>query len=243
MALVLAAGPGAAASHRSAAALLGFPGFARSGAPEVTAPRPRHQLRRVVVHRSRASLTEHVTAVAGIATTRVPRTLVDLAGALHPARVERAVDNCLAAGSVTLEELRAVTLQLTARGRRGIALMHAILEARGPGYVATESELEARFAALVRASGLPEPVRQLDVGDAHQRAGRVDFAYPAARLVVEIDSRRHHQQLLDREADRGRDHRLVAGGWRAVRITSDDLSSRPAYVTGLLRELVRPQTA
>jgi very-short-patch-repair endonuclease len=174
-------------------------------------------------------LTEHVTAVAGIATTRVPRTLVDLAGALHPARVERAVDNCLAAGSVTLEELRAVTLQLTARGRRGIALMHAILEARGPGYVATESELEARFAALVRASGLPEPVRQLDVGDAHQRAGRVDFAYPAARLVVEIDSRRHH--------------RLVAGGWRAVRITSDDLSSRPAYVTGLLRELVRPQTA
>src|SRR5947209_9801282 len=39
MALTLAAGPSAAASHRSAAALLGIPGFNRSGRPEATTPR------------------------------------------------------------------------------------------------------------------------------------------------------------------------------------------------------------
>src|SRR5436305_4667285 len=40
-ALVLASGPVAAASHRSAAALLEIPGFVRAGVVEVVTPRPR----------------------------------------------------------------------------------------------------------------------------------------------------------------------------------------------------------
>jgi len=52
LAAVLAAGPGAAASHRSAAALWGFEGFGQ-GVPEITVPRDRrHKRADVRVHQS-----------------------------------------------------------------------------------------------------------------------------------------------------------------------------------------------
>ena len=129
---------------------------------------------------------------------------------------------------------------MATRGRPGIAVIRAILEAREPGYVAVESELEARFVELVRRAGLPEPRRQLQTGDASSWIGRVDFAYPEARLVVEVDGRRHHTAMLDRESDRARDNRLVAAGWRVVRFTWKDLTSRSAWVVTLLRELLAP---
>jgi predicted transcriptional regulator of viral defense system len=118
-AMVLASGPVAAASHRSAAALLGIPGFDRRGLVEVITPRPRHHRERLaVVHRWRVLPPEHITTVDGIACTRVPRTLVDLAGVLQPARTERAVDNCLAMRIVTIDALRAAFDQLAQRGRK-----------------------------------------------------------------------------------------------------------------------------
>ena len=121
MALTLSAGPDAAASHRSAAALLHVPGFARRGLPEVTTPRPRrHRRPDALVHRSRLLPLHHLTAVHGIPTTRVARTLVDLAAVVHPTRLERAVDNCLASGMVTLPVLAATTRELAQKGRTGI---------------------------------------------------------------------------------------------------------------------------
>lgn len=118
--------------------------------------------------------------------------------------------------------------------------MRAILEAREPGYVALASELEARFLDIVRRAGLPQPRRQLSTGDAGSWIGRVDFAYPEARLVVELDGRRHHTGMLDREADRARDNRLVAAGWRVVRFTWSDITAHADRVVALLGRLLGP---
>lgn len=223
-AVVLASGPAAAASHRSAAALLCIPGFDRAGLVEVVTPRPRrHRHAGCRVHRWRVLPEDHLTIVEGIATTRVARTLIDLAGALHPARTERAVDNCLAARTVTLGTLRAAFIDLAVAGRKGIALMRRLLDERGDGYVAPASELEACFVALLRTHGLPGPARQVDVGDELGWVGRVDFAYTGARTVIELDSRRHHSSKLDVEADRVRDRRLRAAGWRVERLGWADL--------------------
>ena len=240
IALTFAAGPSAAASHRSAAALLGIPGFERRGVAEVTTPRPRrHRDLSARVHRWRPFTEHHLTVIDGIVTTRVGRTLVDLAGVLHPQRTARAVDSCLAAGLVTFGSLQGAFLDLAGRGRKGIGVMRAVLAERGPLYVAPASELEARFLDLVRAAGLPEPVRQLDVGDGRRWIGRVDFAYPDIGVLIELDGERHHSALLDRQADHERDAALLAGGWRAVdRYGWDDITTRPgavlARVTGLL---------
>jgi len=212
MALTLLTGPQAAASHRAAAALLQMYGFGR-GVIEVTTARP--QRRRVppelgIVHRWRPFPPHHLTVIEGIATTRAARTLVDLAGVVHPGRAERAVDNCLSAKTVTFHGLRGTFYELASRGRAGTACMRKILECRGPQYIPPASEFEREFFAILDAAGLPRPVRQLDVGDDEDWIGRVDLAYPRVKVIVEVDSDRHHTSKLDREADAARDRRLRA---------------------------------
>lgn len=238
--LVLASGPVAAASHRSAAALLGIPGFDRAGPVEVVTPRPRrHRDPEYRVHRWRVLPPDHLTVIEGIPTTRVPRTLMDLAGVLHPARTERAVDNCLAARTATLGSLRAAFIDLARPGRKGIAIMRRLLDERSDGYVAPASDLEACFVALIRRHGLPQPARQVDVGDGDGWIGRVDFAYLEIRLIIELDSGRHHTSKLDVESDRERDRRLRAAGWRIERLTWNDLLA-VGPVVKLLRDLLAP---
>src|SRR5438309_7532369 len=89
MAAVLAAGPGAVASHRTAAWLMGIPGFGARGI-EVCRPFGRSARGPIgFVHRSRALLPDHITVMDGIPCTRIARTLFDLAAVLKPGRTER----------------------------------------------------------------------------------------------------------------------------------------------------------
>lgn len=244
-ALTMAAGPNAAASHRSAAALLGMYGF-RQTVVEVTTPRPRHDRGshgQVIVHRWRPFPDQHLTVVDGITTTRVARTLVDLAGVLHPLATERAVDNCLSAKMVDYHELRGTFYELASRGRKGVATIREILDARSPLYIPPASDGERAFLALLHAAGLPEPVRQLDVGDEHDWIGRIDLAYPTHRIVIEVDSDRHHTSKLDREADALRDRRLRAAGWIVVRVSESELrTGAPAAIRQLRELLAAPPT-
>lgn len=240
IALALAAGPDAAASHRAAAALLQIWGFRRD-IVEVTTPRPRrHRCHQQlgVVHRWRPFPAHHLTVIDGITTTRVARTLVDLAGIIHPGRTERAVDNCLSAKIVSFHHLRGVFYELACRGRAGTACMRKILEDRGPEFIPPASELERAFFAILDAAGLPRPVRQLDVGDEEGWIGRVDLAYPEYKVIVEIDSDRHHTSKLDRETDAKRDHRLAAAAWHVVRVTEDDLNRGAPKALAELRKLL-----
>lgn len=62
-----------------------------------------------VVHRARLLPSHHLTVVDGIATTRIARTLVDLAAVVHPRRAARALDNALSAGLITTEGMEAVS--------------------------------------------------------------------------------------------------------------------------------------
>lgn len=190
------------------------------------------------MHRWRPFPPHHLTVIEGIATTRVARTLVDLAGVVHPGRAERAVDNCLSAKMVTFHALRGTFYELASRGRAGTACMREILERRGPQYIAPASEFEREFFAILDAAGLPSPVRQLDVGDDDDWIGRVDLAYPQFKIIVEVDSDRHHTSKLDREADAARDRRLRAAGWVVVRVTEDDLRHGAPKALAELRRLL-----
>ncbi|MDP1807066.1 MAG: DUF559 domain-containing protein, partial [Acidimicrobiales bacterium] len=241
----LAAGPSAAASHRSAAALLRIPGFERRGVPEVTTPRTRrHRDPGTIVHRWRPFPDDHLTVIDDIVTTRAARTLVDLAGVVHAQRTERAVDNCLAVGSVTFCSLHATFLELAGRGRKGVAVMREILGERDADYVPPASELEAIFRELLRLAGLPDADRQVDVGDSQGWIGRVDFGYPHLRVLIELDGRRFHSALLDRRADSRRDQRLRAAGWReVVRLSWFDVVHQPELVVALLRRLLAEAAA
>lgn len=182
-AVVIAAGPDAVASHTTAAAVLGLPGFGLAVPPmHITVPAYTERLRTAAtIHRTLRLPTHHVRTVGGIPCTAPARTLFDLCGLISSARAERAIDNALARRLVTVAELGRVRDELAARGRAGSRSFGRFVHDRAADYVPPESELEARFVALVRDSGLPEPDRQVDLGDvdvADLEAEGVEFTAP-----------------------------------------------------------------
>lgn len=238
LAAVFDAGAGAVATRRSGATLWGVPGFRWPKKPEILTKRGGDHLSRL------GSLSEtswlpahHVTEREGIPVVTLARLCFELAATEHPKRTERAVDNALNMG-MTLESFAEVVGSLAKRGRPGSAVSRKLVADRGEGYVPPASALEALGFEVLRAAGLPDPVRQLDVGGSAW-VGRVDCAYPAARLLIEFDGRRHWQVLLEAQADRRRDAELVAAGWRVLRITWEMLTTDPEGVVRLVRDALR----
>ncbi len=235
MVAVLDASPDAVVSRSAAAALWDLPGFE---ARRVHVTKPISASSRVgsrgAGHESRYLPDHHRMVLDGIPVTTVARTVFDLTGSVHPLRAERALDNALARKLVDLRALRAVAIELLEHGRAGSGLMRQLLDARGAGYIPPASGLEARFFAVLVAAGIEPPVRQVDLGGAAWE-GRVDYYYRRHRLVIEVDSDRHHTSKLDAEADARRDAALEAAGFRVLRITEGQLKDRPWEVVALVR--------
>jgi predicted transcriptional regulator of viral defense system len=237
MAAVLTGGPSAVLSHSSAAALHGLPGF--SMRPYVVSVH-RHGRRPgsgIRFEQSLALLPRHVRLVDGIPCTSVARTLFDLCGdpSVRPGRAARALDTALGRKMVTVPALWRVLDELAERGRRGTVWLRTLLTERDEGFVAPESELEARFVALVEKFGLPAPERQVDLGDSDQWIGRVDFLWRAALLVVEVDGAAFHDGFADRRHDAERDALLAASGWTVLRFRWADVVDSPASVAASIR--------
>ena len=128
------------------------------------------------------------------------------------------LDDALAHRRITVHSMSLVFADLAGHGRPGTCVMRELLEARSEGYVASESELEDLFLELVAAHGLPEPRRQVDLGSVDVSIGRVDFVFDSAKVVVEADGRRYHNQKAVQLRDKKRDLALMAEGWRVVRV-------------------------
>jgi hypothetical protein len=232
MAAVLVAGEGAVLSHRCAAALWGI-GPGSPGLAEVTSPR-RGSRRGMTLHWSRLAADE-VTRVDGIPVTSVARTLLELAGVLRPRALERALDEAerLRLGG----PLSLVDVVARHPGRRGVAVARALLAAGRVGVDVTRSELEERFLCFLDRAGLPRPRLNVVLG-VGGRAFEVDCAWPARRLVVELDGHATHSTRAAYERDRARDRVLQAAGWRVVRVTWRQLHGDPDRVAADLAALL-----
>ena len=229
MAATLDAGPGAAISHESAAALWRLPGFP-AGALHVSQAvgRSAHPSALATRHRTCWLPEAHVRQIEGIPITSPARTIFDLAGVVHPGRTERALDNSLARGLTSVEALHRVTEQLARQGRPGSSLVRRLLAERDSTYVPPESNLEARFQVVATRAGL-KLERQRNVGG-DDWIGRADYLEREKRLVFEIDSDLHHTSLLDEAVDAQRDVALAEAGYTVVRINEHDLWHRPQEV-------------
>jgi hypothetical protein len=98
-----------------------------------------------------------------------------------------------------------------------------------------QSPLESEFRYLCHAGGLPAPVDQYLVHAGDLRIGRVDFAWPEAMLVVEIDGFEFHREYGPFQDDRRRDRQLRSSGWLVLRYTWADLEKDPDAVTAEVR--------
>lgn len=223
MAAVLACGPGAVLSHRTAADALGIAPRA-SAVIEITIP-SRSPRRRpgLAVHRSPGLRPEDCISVEGIPCTGPARTLLDLAAVGDASRLARALE---AAERLRLFDGAALArMNDHAASRRLQAALAAYTGAPPP----TRRELERRAFRLFEQAGLPKPGVNVLV---YTQEGplEVDFCWPDRRLVVEADSFEFHGTRAAFERDRRRDQQLRASGWTPVRITWRQLDERPAEV-------------
>lgn len=239
---VLAAGDEAAASHQSAACLLKVPGFDEG--PVVVTVRGHRSIRNVpgLVHESKKLFPEHLTVVDGIAVTRPARLCFDLCQTLGDVRAGRVIDHLLNRNLVGPADLELVLAALARRGRTGTARFRRLLDARGEGFVPSESELEDLCLAVLAAAGIGAPSRQVAVGD-EVPIGRVDLLFPSARLILEVDSRTWHDGWSATVEDRRRDARLMAAGWIVLRVTYWQLTHEPAEFTSNLKAILARQAA
>ena len=182
-----------------------------------------------VVHTTRTFDERHVTTVDGLRVITPMRAVVDLAGELHPLRVERLIDNVVARGLGSHRSLHQIVDELSGRGRAGSTLLRELAAARPPGARGPESNLEARVNQLLLQSGHRPLEPQVDLGD-DEWIGRVDLVDRQVRLVVEVQSERFHSSVLDRRRDGDRRARLEAAGWNVVEVWDRDVWHRPRHV-------------
>ncbi|MBK9180932.1 MAG: DUF559 domain-containing protein [Acidimicrobiales bacterium] len=244
LAACLAAGPGAAASHR-AAAVLWCPGTADLAPLEITVPASRGpRLQRVIVHRSRDLSAGHITSRMLVPVTSPLRTLVDLGAVSSPDDVEHVLDAMLAQRLVSVAGVRLTLGQLGRRGRHGAGVLRGVLDRRVLGDERPESVLEALMARLLRDHRLPAAVFQHEIHDDQGRfVARADFAYPELKVVIEVDGFSSRTDRGSFQRDRTRQNDLVELGWLVLRFTWSDVVARPDRVAARILRVLCTRTA
>jgi hypothetical protein len=229
-AALLAAGPYAVLSHTSAAAAWDL---VRSdgGTVHVTVPGHSGRGRRsgVRVHRTMVLRADDSTTRDGMPITTPLRTVIDLAAeGLRGRRLEAALDR---AELLRLLDFADLQRRLEdRRGRPGSRALLTTLSLYTAGMFVTRSELEEAFLSLCDEHGLPRPnVNCVIDGD------EVDFHWPGARVIVEVDGYGWHRSPSAMDDDRDRDVRLGEAGWRVLRFTYRQVKDRPAWVARAVR--------
>jgi very-short-patch-repair endonuclease len=124
------------------------------------------------------------------------------------------------------------------RGRNGTAGVRRYLADRGGSYVPAASGLEARVLQILRHAGI-DMRRQVDTGDDVQWTGRVDFRHVTLPVILEVQSERHHEALVDRRSDDVRRARLVAAGFIVAEVTDAEVWQRPSAVVERVNAAIR----
>jgi hypothetical protein len=130
-----------------------------------------------------------------------------------------------------------------ANGRRGAAVLRAVLRAHAVGSTPTRNDLEEAFLAICRGAGLAPDGVNMWIPYPDGGGAEADFVWRAELLDVEVDGREVHATRRAFEHDRRRDQRLALLGWRVVRCTWRQVHDEPAAVAELLDGLLAPTRA
>ena len=223
MAAALAAGSDAVLSHHAAAAHWGLRNDNRARI-DITTPRKLHPRKNLLPHCA-VLPPDEITTHDAIPTTTVPRTLLDLAAVLPRQAVQRAMteaDVQRLTDPLSLPDL--IARHPRARG---------VTKLRDHLPILTREELEHRFQTFLDAAVLPRPHF-----NTHIEGYEVDVAWPARRLIAELDGYATHRTRRAFERDRQKDRHLLLAGWTVTRITWRQLHDHPARLAAELRALL-----
>jgi hypothetical protein len=232
------AGAEAVLSHGAAGRLLGLAGCGEAE-PALTVPPQQHKRPPGIrVHRAHVP-AEDRRPVKGLPCTTAARTLVDLAGTLSEEDLAIAVEDAWRRKIAALDWVERRLRQLGSRGRPGTKALRRVLDDCWDRKRPLDSALEVRVWRLLQRSALPTPVpcHAVDYDDDEGEPGRIDFAYPDARLAIEADGFEAHSQRAVFEKDRVRLSRLAAAGWRVVHVTWEQLGDPERLLKRIARAL------
>lgn len=240
LACVLAAGPGAVASHRTAAALWGLDGC-RRGPIDVSVPVKR-RYRRAGVYTHESTDLDRTDRVyrKGIPATPVNRTLLDLCAKSRRVNVQLAIDDARRRGLTSWDRLLKCLVTHARRGRDGVGILRAILDAHYTEVAKTDSGFERLVYVRLVEAGLPTPTLQHEV-QLNGQTYRLDLAYPEAKLAVELDGSVHLERDVW-EKDHERQNALILAGWTILRFTWRDYILHQTRLVSEVRTALRHLT-
>jgi len=215
MAAVLAYGPTAVLSHRSAAALWGLRADPATRI-DVTVPGSSRKSRgHIRVHRARRLDPEDVTVIDGIPVTSLPRTLIDLAAVVYRETLIKVIE---ASERRELFDLEAIDNAIArVPTGKGVKRLRSALAAYRPPPT-TKSRLERDVLKRLHARGVPEPhINSIVHGE------EADLHWPNARLVVELDGAPYHRSPRELARDRRKDVIWRRNDELVLRFTDDQL--------------------
>lgn len=225
-------GPGAHASHATAARLYGVP-VSLDPEEHVTVPRPQDRRRRTGIRCHVDGDEVPTRSVNGLRGSAPEQVFVELA------------DN------LPLVELVVVGDFLVRRGlrRRRLADHCAAATGRGAARARTaeafvrdrvDSPMETRVRMLIVLAGLPEPEVNLTFGDGDGLAfRRYDLSWPAARVIVEYDGRHHIERVQQWESDLARRESIDDDGWRILIVIAKDIYTTPGATLERIHRVLR----
>jgi very-short-patch-repair endonuclease len=233
------AGANSLISHDAAAQAYRFPGFNQDEVHVLVPKSLDHVCTIATVHESRRFELVHPRMMWDIPMVAPADTLVHVAPSLRFKRLHWLTGELLLGKRFDIRVLNAAFGRLgpSCRGMRGL---RAVINDYAPGEGIAESQLEQRFIEFAEKYHLPPFKRQINLPGRDQRPGRVDFFWPEARLIVELDGRRWHARFADFDRDHTRDLHFLGLGYPTARVTWAMLTEDPDEVAA---DLLRARTA
>jgi hypothetical protein len=230
LAAVLACGPNALLSHRSAAWLWGITQYGPVPL-HVTSPIPRKPRPPIKLHHSRILTADDRAFEDGVSVTALPRTLLDCATELSLSHLRRVLER---SEEQKLFDLGPIEDLLHRSGRhRGRRRLRQAIALYQP-VPFTRSGFERRFFEAVLRAGLPRPATNF------VEAGfELDVYWPEHRFAVELDTYATHGTNAAFERDHLRDEDLALAGIEIVRVTDVRFHREPEEVLKRVATLLR----
>ena len=238
--------PRACAADLSAAELLGLP-IRRSSLLDVVVP---HESRpsfpdSIRFRRTRHLPAEDVVHLDGVRVTTVERTICDLSIVVSARQLQRLIEWSITNRRMTPGSFRACAVSFCRRGRRGSARIRLLRHELLDGQPIPASKLERHGFEMLERHGVTGHEAHFVPPWFDGIRGIVDFAWPDAAVILELDGRRWHAVTEAQQEDRRRDRLAAENGWVVLRATWDEVVHRQRSLVDDLRSILEqraPQT-
>jgi very-short-patch-repair endonuclease len=146
-------------------------------------------------------------------------------------------DSALRSGVITWDQLARAVASLQNRGSALARARMAMLDAR------SANAFESSARAVLLGAGITGFESQVSIRHHGDWVGRVDLADRRRRIVVECDGYEFHNDRATFVKDLVRFTMLVAGGWRPLRFTWEQVMFREEWVLARVSDVVRLTSA